>query len=254
MVSDPRAKTSAPAHAVLAVVLQVRDGRLQVLLWERALEPFAGAGRCRAASSPPDETLEELDPPPPRGEGRRARARAPRAARDAQRPRPQPAALGARDRLPRARPERRSTRRFPPTRAGTRSTSCRSSPSTTTRSCSPAASGCAAKLSYTNIGFALAPADVHDLRAARPLPRRARPRRLGDEPPARAAARGTCSCRPAAAASRARGRAARRRSTASERRELEITDQFAVLRPPSAALSARRASTRRAARPRRGRA
>jgi ADP-ribose pyrophosphatase YjhB (NUDIX family) len=30
-------------HAVLAVVLQVRDGRLQVLLWQRAQEPFAGA-------------------------------------------------------------------------------------------------------------------------------------------------------------------------------------------------------------------
>ena len=29
-------------HTVLAVVLQVRAGRLQVLLWERAREPFAG--------------------------------------------------------------------------------------------------------------------------------------------------------------------------------------------------------------------
>jgi ADP-ribose pyrophosphatase YjhB (NUDIX family) len=31
------------AHAVLAVVLQVRDGLLQALLWRRAQEPFAGA-------------------------------------------------------------------------------------------------------------------------------------------------------------------------------------------------------------------
>jgi len=33
--TDPR-----PAHEALAVVLQVRDGVLQVLLWERAREPF----------------------------------------------------------------------------------------------------------------------------------------------------------------------------------------------------------------------
>jgi len=32
----------APAHVVLAVVFQVREGRLQVLLWQRAREPFAG--------------------------------------------------------------------------------------------------------------------------------------------------------------------------------------------------------------------
>ena len=31
-----------PSHTVLAVVLQVRDTRLQVLLWERGREPFAG--------------------------------------------------------------------------------------------------------------------------------------------------------------------------------------------------------------------
>jgi ADP-ribose pyrophosphatase YjhB (NUDIX family) len=30
-------------HAVLAVVLQVRDGRLRALLWRRAQEPFAGS-------------------------------------------------------------------------------------------------------------------------------------------------------------------------------------------------------------------
>ena len=34
---------AAPAHVTLAVVLQVRDGTLQVLLWERAREPFVGA-------------------------------------------------------------------------------------------------------------------------------------------------------------------------------------------------------------------
>ena len=90
-----------------------------------------------------------------------------------------------------------------------------------------------AKLSYTNLGFALAPDDVHDLRAARPLPRRARPRRLGDEPAARAPAP------PPARADREPPRArARRRPPGGAlplpRRELEITDQFAVLRPPGA--------------------
>jgi ADP-ribose pyrophosphatase YjhB (NUDIX family) len=40
MVNAPKAKTAF--HAVLAVVLQVRDRRLEVLLWERAREPFAG--------------------------------------------------------------------------------------------------------------------------------------------------------------------------------------------------------------------
>ncbi len=32
-----------PSHVTVAVVLQVRDGQLQVLLWQRAREPFAGA-------------------------------------------------------------------------------------------------------------------------------------------------------------------------------------------------------------------
>ena len=38
--SDP---TTPPAQVVLAVVLQVRDARLQVLLWQRAQEPDSGA-------------------------------------------------------------------------------------------------------------------------------------------------------------------------------------------------------------------
>ena len=41
-VSAPEAKTSGPAHAALGVVLQVRAGVLQVLLWERAKEPYRG--------------------------------------------------------------------------------------------------------------------------------------------------------------------------------------------------------------------
>ena len=143
MVSDPRAKTSGPAHAVLAVVLQVRDGQLQVLLWERALEPFRGSWALPGGDARRGRDARAVDPPPPRGEGRRARALPPRAARDAQRPGPQPARAGSSRPPTSASSRATSTRRCPPTRAGTRSTSCRSSRSTTARSCSPAASGCA---------------------------------------------------------------------------------------------------------------
>jgi ADP-ribose pyrophosphatase YjhB (NUDIX family) len=57
-VSDPRAKTTAPAHAVLAVVFQVRGTRLQVLLWQRALDPFAGRWSLPGGELASDETLE----------------------------------------------------------------------------------------------------------------------------------------------------------------------------------------------------
>jgi 8-oxo-dGTP diphosphatase len=44
---------------VLAVVLRVRAGRLQVLLWERATEPFAGAWSLPGGYLEPGETLED---------------------------------------------------------------------------------------------------------------------------------------------------------------------------------------------------
>jgi ADP-ribose pyrophosphatase YjhB (NUDIX family) len=56
MVSDREAKT--PAHTVVAVVLQVRGGELQVLLWERALDPFAGTWSLPGGELAPGETLE----------------------------------------------------------------------------------------------------------------------------------------------------------------------------------------------------
>jgi ADP-ribose pyrophosphatase YjhB (NUDIX family) len=43
----------------LAVVLQVRDGVLQVLLWERGQEPFAGCWSLPGGYLEPDETLED---------------------------------------------------------------------------------------------------------------------------------------------------------------------------------------------------
>jgi ADP-ribose pyrophosphatase YjhB (NUDIX family) len=54
-VADP----TTPAHTSLAVVLQVRDARLQVLLWERARDPFAGAWALPGGALVRDETLEE---------------------------------------------------------------------------------------------------------------------------------------------------------------------------------------------------
>ncbi|MGZ4354132.1 MAG: NUDIX hydrolase [Gaiellaceae bacterium] len=47
-----------PAHAVLAAVLQVRDGKLQALLWQRAREPFAGAWALPGGRLQPCEDLE----------------------------------------------------------------------------------------------------------------------------------------------------------------------------------------------------
>jgi ADP-ribose pyrophosphatase YjhB (NUDIX family) len=49
----------APTHVTLAVVLQVREGTLQVLLWERARDPFAGAWSLPGGYLHPGETLEE---------------------------------------------------------------------------------------------------------------------------------------------------------------------------------------------------
>jgi 8-oxo-dGTP diphosphatase len=50
---------AAAAHVTLAVVLAVRDGRLQVLLWQRAHEPFAGAWALPGGYLDPGETLEQ---------------------------------------------------------------------------------------------------------------------------------------------------------------------------------------------------
>lgn len=54
-VGDP---TTRPQQVVLAVVLQVRRGRLQALLWQRAREPFAGAWALPGGTLDAAETLE----------------------------------------------------------------------------------------------------------------------------------------------------------------------------------------------------
>jgi ADP-ribose pyrophosphatase YjhB (NUDIX family) len=48
----------APAHVALATVFQVRDGALAVLLWERAREPFSGAWALPGGTLVAGETLE----------------------------------------------------------------------------------------------------------------------------------------------------------------------------------------------------
>ncbi|MEP6909644.1 MAG: NUDIX domain-containing protein [Actinomycetota bacterium] len=52
-------ESTRPFHVTLAVVFQVRDERLQVLLWHRAKDPFAGAWSLPGGYLDPGETLED---------------------------------------------------------------------------------------------------------------------------------------------------------------------------------------------------
>ena len=56
MVDASQAETSAQAGR--AAVLQVREGRLQALLWQRAREPFGGCWALPGGALDADETLE----------------------------------------------------------------------------------------------------------------------------------------------------------------------------------------------------
>jgi ADP-ribose pyrophosphatase YjhB (NUDIX family) len=51
--------SKSSSHEALAVVLQVRGGRLEVLLWQRAQEPFLGAWSLPGGYLEDGETLEE---------------------------------------------------------------------------------------------------------------------------------------------------------------------------------------------------
>jgi hypothetical protein len=53
-----RAPRPSPTHVTLAVVLQVRESCLSVLLWERAREPFSGAWSLPGGYLEADHTLE----------------------------------------------------------------------------------------------------------------------------------------------------------------------------------------------------
>jgi len=54
----PRPEFTRPTQVTLAAVLQVRDGALQALLWQRALDPFAGAWSLPGGTLARGETLE----------------------------------------------------------------------------------------------------------------------------------------------------------------------------------------------------
>jgi len=53
------AESTKPAHVTLAVVFQVRSGKLQVLLWERAKDPFAGDWSLPGGYLETGDTLEQ---------------------------------------------------------------------------------------------------------------------------------------------------------------------------------------------------
>jgi ADP-ribose pyrophosphatase YjhB (NUDIX family) len=57
MVSDHQTKT--PAHTALAAVLQIRHSLLQVLLWQRARDPYKGGWALPGGTLEPGETLEQ---------------------------------------------------------------------------------------------------------------------------------------------------------------------------------------------------
>src|SRR6266508_2858299 len=52
-------ESTRPFHVTLAVIFQVRAGKLQVLLWQRAKDPFAGAWSLPGGYLEPGETLEQ---------------------------------------------------------------------------------------------------------------------------------------------------------------------------------------------------
>ncbi len=55
----PESSRQLPAHVAVAAVLRVREGALQVLLWKRALDPFAGSWALPGGRLAPGETLEQ---------------------------------------------------------------------------------------------------------------------------------------------------------------------------------------------------
>jgi ADP-ribose pyrophosphatase YjhB (NUDIX family) len=57
-VTESSTQPLSPAHVALASVFQVRDSGLCVLLWERAREPFSGAWALPGGTLDANETLE----------------------------------------------------------------------------------------------------------------------------------------------------------------------------------------------------
>ena len=223
--------TAVAGHEALAVVLSVRDARLTVLLWQRALEPFARAWALPGGRLGERETLEasirrhlaakvdvrelahleqlETRSHPRRvpGERRLATAYLGLVPADLDPELPHDTRWHPVDRLPRLAFDHREIALAGRERLR-------------------------AKLSYTNVGFALAPeeftvSELRDVYAAA----------LGHEVSAtnlqrvllrRGVLEATGRRRPAGPAGGRPGEVFRFRS-----RRLEVTDQFAVLRPPA---------------------
>ena len=223
------AESTKPTHVTLAVVFQVRVGEAAgAPLGAREGTARRGLGPSRAATSSRARRSSSRSATPGR-EGRRPRALTSRAARDPQRARSAPARVAARDGLPRGRAARgrpalpEDTDWHPVDRLPRL-------PSTTARSRWPAASGCG-RNSRTRTSASRSRRDLHHARAARRLRGGARPRTVGDEPPTRARASRVLEADRRASRFRPSRRTAGRLFR-SARRELEVTDQFAVLRPP----------------------
>ena len=223
---------STPTHVALAVVLQVRDGRLQVLLWERA--PRAVLSRV----GPPRRLSRRrrdaggVDPPAPGGEGRRPATHPPRAARDAQRARSatRPSA-SLRPRTSGSSPSA-STRGCPLTPRGIPSTTFPGWRSTTRRSRSPAASGYAPS---SRTRTSASPWRRRSSRS-RSCARSTQPRSATESrPPTCSASSSAAACSSPRAGGASRDQQAAGPATLYRFRsgELEVTDPFAVLRPPA---------------------
>ena len=225
-MADP----TRPVHATLAVVFQVRAGKLQVLLWQRAKEPFAGDWSLPGGYLEAGETLEDSirrhlaakvdvrelshleqletrsDPGRHPKEWQLATAYLGLVPRGVDPALPEDTDWHSVDRLPKLAFDHRAI-----TLAGRERLR--------------------AKLSYTNIGFALAPetfalSELRDIYAAAlghdvssTNLQRVLVRRGVLEPTGQRREPGRAGGRPAALF----------RFSA---RELEVTDQFAVLRPP----------------------
>ncbi len=58
MRHKPEPESTRPTHTTLATVFQVRDGALRVLLWQRGREPDEGAWALPGGTLGPDESLE----------------------------------------------------------------------------------------------------------------------------------------------------------------------------------------------------
>ena len=230
MSRKPLDESTRPTQVTLAAVLQVRDGALQVLLWQRGLPPFAGSGRCPAGSSRTARRSSRRS-----GGTSRRRSTSPRSATSSRsRPTARPAGTPSTGRSP---PHTSgscpsvSIRRCRTTRAGIRSTAFLRRRSTTGAIVHAARDRLRGKLSYSNIGFALAPATftLNELRAvyAAALGYDVSATNLKRVLLRRGALTATGGRRDSG---RAGGRPAE--EFAFTEQVLEITDPFAALRPP----------------------